>query len=281
MLEILRNTETTLSTTLYVDEAATNATGTVNVYVYRDNGSLAVSGAATAAGSGAYTYDLAPQTNLDILSITWTGTLSDSTQSVMSELEVVDSHFATIAEIRGLDSMDDESKFSTNDIVLARRHAERWFERYCRRAFVPRYAKLTVDGDGSDTIWVPQRDLCDLIDITVDGSTISTDDIYLYPEGKVFWDGGTFTVGYRNVVLRYEYGPTYVPQPIRGAFLTYVRYLLIEGRSRTPDRTVSINADGFLYQMGQAGPNKATGIPDVDAVLNEYRAANPFNVGRL
>lgn len=283
MQQILRSTSSILSNTFYVDEVATNATGSVTAAVYRDAGTLLGTYNASAAGTGApgkYTFTLPAQTDLDVLTINWSGVLGGVTQTISTEVEIVDSFYASLTEIRGLDSLSDTTKYTAAEVIEARQQAEGLFERFCGRRFVPRYARDILDGTGTDTIWLRHGDVQRIISVTEDGTTLDTSGWKITSDGRVWRSSGTFsTATPANIVVTYEAGCKYVPADIKRAFGIYVRYLLLEGNTRLPDRTLAYNADGVYVQMAQAGFNRPTGLPEVDSVLINHRQPRTSQVG--
>lgn len=280
MLTILRNSSALLKGTFYLDEVATNSSEAVTATVYRDNGSVLATGIASEVATGIYSYQLDPQADLDILTVTWAGVFNDATQTIVTEVAIVDSYFASVAEIRALDSLSDTSKYSLATVSEARAHAETLFEHYCNRAFVPRYARVVLDGSGLDYCYLPHNQIRRLINVTEDDVELDTSEWIIYEDGKLYRPNDAFSTNAKqNVSITYEHGYAYVPTDIKRAFLTFVRYLLLEAYNKIPDRTLNYNADGMFVQMAQAGPNRPTGLPEVDAVLNRYRAPKAGFVG--
>ena len=71
----------------------------------------------------------------------------------------------------------------------------------------------------------------------------------------------------------------YVPADIKGAFLKYVRHLLLNKFDRVDDRALNMNVDGINMALAVPGFNRPTGYPEVDAILNDYKAVSPGIVG--
>ncbi|SVE49327.1 uncharacterized protein METZ01_LOCUS502181, partial [marine metagenome] len=118
--QVLRGTAETLSVTFYSGETGTDADGAVTIGIVSEPGGTTVpSGTSTAsAGSGVYTYALQPQTDLKKLTATWTGTWGGNVMTFDTHHEIVGGWYATPAEVRALDMIENEaSTFPASDLV--------------------------------------------------------------------------------------------------------------------------------------------------------------------
>lgn len=284
MDRILINTSAELSVTFYEGETGTSADGTVSLTILGEDGSTVVSATnATPAGTaspGVYTYTLAPRSELDVLTAHWTGEFGGTEESLETQVEIVGSHIASLSQIRAQDSLNNETKFPTAVLEMARNEATSLFESYCGRSFILRYGRYVCDGNGTTQLILPHGDVQRLIGVTQDATTVTPSTLKLARFGRIT-KATAFAVGTDNVVVRYVYGTSVVPADIRRAFLTYVRYLLLDAYNRLPDRTLSYNADGMLVQLAQAGTHRPTGLPEVDAVLYRHRVPSTAIVGGL
>lgn len=275
---ILRNHGSTLSHTFFAadSETATDSTTAVTVTITRDNGSALVTAAATSsAGNGTYSYVLAPQSQLDVLKVSWSATISGVSRTEVDYLEVVGNAYATVDDVRALRTLDNAQKFSLAKVKTAMTQAEQLFENYCNVSFVPRYGKDTLSGDGTTKLFLSRNEIRELIDVTQDGTTLDDSAFAVFPTGKIVSDSDSFsTTAERNIVVRYEHGYTLPPADIKRAFLTYVRYLLLDEYNRIDDRTLTINEDGMYYNLARASTNQPTGYPTIDSVLNNYKRSH-------
>lgn len=280
---ILKNTSATLSNTFYVDETPTDATGNVSVTVYKEDGTeLVASTTATHGVTGVYSTILAPQANCDILNLKWTGTFGGAVQTVYTEVEVIGGFIASVAEIRAQDSLSDTTKYPLATIRQARAEAQELFENYCGRSFTVRYARDVLDGDGTSEVWLRNGDLSRVIEFKEDGTALNLSTLVITSAGRITRASGSFsTLNKANLVIRYEHGMARVPADLKRAFLTYVRYVLLDAYNRLPDRTLSYNADGLYVQLAQASANRPTGLPEVDSVLIRYQQPTTAQVGGL
>jgi len=111
--------------------------------------------------------------------------------------------------------------------------------------------------------------------VSVDGvAAVDLTAYTLFPWGGIDRDSGVYwpvpTTDAANVVVEYTYGYDAPPADLRQAFLTYCRYLLLDTRSRIPDRASVMSTDMGTFQLVTAGFRRPTGLPEVDAVLNDY-----------
>jgi hypothetical protein len=162
----------------------------------------------------------------------------------------------------------------------AREEALALFQRYCRRAFVPTYARHVLNGTGRDTLELPHADCLTLIGVSVDGNEEDVSEWKLTESGRLWRSSGVFSNTYpHNVVVRYEHGMRYVPADLKRAFIAYTAHVAKDNFNAMPDRTTGFNTEtGLFVQVQQAGPNHATGLPEVDAVLNNYRQVSKGSV---
>jgi hypothetical protein len=271
---ILVDTPATLSVTFYDGAETVVDPGTVTITITRADGTVVMSGAATVGtGAAARTYVLAAQTRLDHLTAVWTGTTAG--RKATTRHEVVGGFYAELAEIRALDALTNLTSYPTAKLETARLQAESRFEEATGVAWVPRHALETLTGRNSNTLLLRYRPPRTLIAATIAGTVVSDlATLRLEPYGLVSRTVGlTFprpvtTAG--NVTVEYTYGYDTPPADLKQAFLAYVRYLLLDTRSRIPDRASVMTTDSGTFTLVTAGFRRPTGLPEVDAVLNDY-----------
>lgn len=266
--EILRNTQATLQVTFYSGGTATDADGDVLVTVLGDDAGTVVAGTAVAGGTGVYTYTLAPQSNLDLLTVSWAGTFGGTVQSVTTNAEITGAHYVSLADIRALRSLSSTATYPDSRLLEVRS----WFadraESFCGVSFVPRHARDVLDGDGTRTIMLSHLRPRVLEDAFVDDAEVTDlTDWELYGSGKVYRGDAAFTAGYRNVVIQYEHGYDLPPEDLREAALVAIRYKLLGDQSGIPERATTMATEVGTFNLALAGANRPTGIPEVDAVL--------------
>lgn len=246
--------------------------GVVTVTITRADGTVLVADAATTGtGAAERTYTLAAQDRLDHLTAVWEGATADVTTSH----EIVGGFYASLAEIRAQDALTSQASYPTAKLEAARWQAEARFEEATGVAWVPRHARDTLTGMGSTSLMVNYRPPRSLIAAHVDGTAVGDlGTLALQPWGLVERASGiTFPRPATlpgNVVLEYVYGYDRPPADLKQAFLAYCRHLLLEGRSRIPDRASVMTTDFGTFTLTTAGFRRPTGLPDVDAVLNAY-----------
>lgn len=271
---ILINTPATISATFYDGGESAVDPGTVTVTILRADGTALVTNAATSGGgAAARTYDLAAQTSLDNLTAVWTGSVGG--RKVTTYHEIVGGFYASLAEIRALDALSNTSKYPTAKLEAARMQAEDRFEDATGVAWVPRYYRETLVGDNTTTLLLTWPKPRTVTAVSIDGTAASDLTLFsLYPTGvierksDVRWPVGSTSTG--NVVVAYTHGYDQPSEDIRQAFLTYVRYLVLDTTSRIPDRASSYSTDFGTFQLVTAGFKRPTGLPEVDAVLNDH-----------
>lgn len=281
VIRVLRTATTTLTQPVYVDEVLTNATGGLQVTVRRlDNTVVAGPTAANNPGVGIYTYDLAGQANLDHLDVSWVGTVGGSSVTLTDRVEVVGGFYFGLAEARSSDtSLTNTNQYPTATLARKRTEVEMECERITGWSFVPRFGRVTVDGDGSNVLILPVQKLRALRAISTrfwpDAATAVTPltGIAVEPGGAIVrYDGGIFPAGTSTVTVEYEHGWDYPPEEIRDKAMYRLRSLLNLTRSGVPDRTSSFTtADGATYRL-TLPTRGSTGLPEVDAVYCRYEA---------
>lgn len=290
MQRILRSTPATIEARFYPSGSETlTSDGTVTVSVTRADGTVVAGvSAVTELPPGVYKATLPVQANLDLLTATWTGT----TQTVTTQVEIVGGFYVSLAEIRAEKNLADSTKFPTADLETARAWFEDIAEDYCNVAFVPRYGREALDGTAGWCLRLryPNQNsrsfrdplhLRRVLAATIDGTAVSAPVVAnwdLYEDGRInAWDAGTtFGIGRRNIVVAYEYGYDAAPEQLRRAALTAIRYRLLTDESQQiPDRATSLVNEFGNIVLSQPGEKRATGIPEVDAVLERLSERTP------
>lgn len=289
MERILRNTSAIISQTFYNGETAVEADSPVTVVAKKADGTTLFSVTATNdPGVGIYTVVIPPQANLNILTLTWTGTFSSTVVSLESTVEIVGGFYFSIAELRGFDSIFSNIVKYTNDaLVNARNQVESEFEDICHRAFVPRFYRETgvITDPDEDMIWLEKPELIKILTFKVNnidysswyGSGYFARDKYS-PRGIHVYNSAlglfAFNPDYYPdaIVAEYEYGMTQVPLPIKQKALKRARMLLVGQNSTIDERALTMSLPDIgtvnLATPGMRGAE--TGVPDIDVVLRRY-----------
>jgi hypothetical protein len=238
------------------------------------------------AGTARWTYDFeaAEDALLGDWTVHWTATVngealsSDETFTV-AEVEVQAVYF-TEAEARAFRSgkLANETKYPTADIEAAREEIEQFIEKIIGYACVPRTKTVTLNGDGSAELFLPDTRVTAVSVITDTDSSGTVDtydptalaDVVLTEYGSIRRRSlGYFTFGWGNIAITYTHGLPECPGPIKRAALILLHNRLIG--SDVSDRAQSFtNESGTLAYSTPNGMAKPTGLPEVDAILYKY-----------
>lgn len=293
---VLRNTAATTYVTFYSGSDPVEADGAVTVVVKRSNGTTLLSTSATNdVEVGLYSVVIPAQTKLDLLTVTWTATLTGTPVSLQSEVEIVGGFLFTISELRSADSsLANVTRFPTQTLIDARQDVETEFEDICQRAFVPRFAAEWVfyyneDYDGRGyfkTISLKKPEPIRLTGAKIGATLYSDVDVLGWETaGSVETSGDSHTLNVRadplavglaidnRVYLEYEYGMPQVPTQIKIKAIRRARLNLLGMGSTIDPRATTMNIPDIgsvnLATPGMQGLE--TGIPDIDVVLRRYK----------
>jgi hypothetical protein len=267
---VLRDTQATLEVTFYSGLTPTNADGAVTVDVARADGTLLADDAATTPGTtGQYKYTLAPQATLELLTLTWSGVFGSVAQKATTQAEIVGGYYVSLVDLQAESGLANKG---AAELAEARQWFEEKAESWCGVAFVPRFARDLLDGNGSALVRLhnprPRTILSAKIDGVAQSGTATWD---LYETGDVIRDAGVFTAGRRNLAIAYEHGFTQPDADVREAALVAIRARLLgdSAGGGIPSGVTQLITDAGTYNFGrQTFP---TGLPEVDAVLREHR----------
>lgn len=287
-VRVIRNQSAALDVVFYPSgsETPTDPDGnTATVTITRADGTVLVAGAATTrTGAGRYRYTLAAQANLDQLTVAWTGLFGTLSVTSTTYAEIVGGVVADLADIRVENpNLADVTRFTTAELVAARSWFEDLAEDFCRTAFVPKYRRDILSGEGAAALLLTRIRPIRLLAAAVDGTAVTAPTLATWtvqPEGTVTLpESGTFTsfpAGESNVVVAYEHGYPTVPWDVRRAALTAIRWrLLTDDSNQIPDRAMSMTNEFGNISFAQPGMHRAVGLPEVDAVLNRYCDRHP------
>lgn len=288
-VHILQATPATLSAQFESGGAAVDP-GTVTVTITRRDGTaLTTDGATTGTTTGPRLFALtAAQTAaLDELTAVWSGTVSGAAVTLTTRAEIVGDLLFTVAAARafGKASLADGTKYPEAAIIAARSRILDDFARITGVAFVPRSKRVTLSGDGTDTLRAPDLYLREIVAIDqrfygqAGWTALSADDLaaFVVAPGGVIQrtDGGYFWQGRNNYRITYTYGYDRAPEAIRRAALTLATYQLVP--SDLSDRVTSQTNDVGTFRLAVAGWRERAyyGLPTVDAVLARYDETVP------
>jgi hypothetical protein len=290
LIRVLRGAAATLTRTIYLDEAAADTASPPTVVVTRPDGTVVASGTAVdAPGTGNYTYTLpggptgpgSATWQLDLLRVSWTGSIGGATVTLTDTVEVVGGFLFGLAEARASDpSLANTTTYPTSLLAAKRLEVEVECERICGQAFVPRFGRAIVSGDGSGVVVLPHQQIRTVRAVQYLNADVWTTldvvaDFSIIPGSIVVHDYSYFPFGYSNIVVEYEHGWDSPPPDLVDAALMRLRSLLNRPRSGIADRALSQTTEfGTTIRYAMPGRDR-TGIPDVDAVYESYTATVP------
>jgi len=268
LFRILRASGATLTHTIRVGEAATDATGAVTVTVTRLDGSAVQSGTATLAGAGTgkYTFALDPVAQLDTLAVDWAGTVAGMVRTERDLVEVVGGYLFELADLRAEHKVD-PVRFPTAVLEAKRIVAEVECEDICGVAFVPRFTRVSLDARAGRDLLLPHPYVRALRAVTVGGVVWPLDQAQVTSSGVLTTAGG-WPAG--PAVVEYEHGVDGPPPDLVDAVMLRAFSLLGRAGSAVPQRAITWSAEaGGTYRLALPGARK-TGIPDVDGPYERH-----------
>lgn len=276
MQRIVRGLSATLSHTFYVDGTATNPSpDAATVTITRDNGTVLVAAAAaTDTGAGTVSYTLTPAQTvlLDTLTVAWTATFGGQAQAFTDIVEIVGGVLFTVAQARAVNPLADTVKYPPQKIIEARTLVETALEDACGVAFVPRYRREQVNGQGGRELVLSMPRVRSIRSASLDGTAFTAGELAdIVPSGtSVVYTPNRWTAGFRNYEVVYEHGYDEPPPRVTNAALLLARRYLVD--SPVSDRATSLTTeDGTTQFLVTAGVRQAVfDIPECNAVVAQY-----------
>lgn len=271
MDRVLKSTATVASVSFYEDGVIVDP-GTVTVTVTRDDGTALITAGAT-SGSGAAARTVALTTThtalLDRLKLAWT---SATKGTLTTYIEIVGGFHFTIADARQRKPLDDPVTYTAAEIAAARTYAEDELERECGMAFVPRYARDTVDGNGTTLLVLPRAGVRSIRSVSLTGTAYTAGqltDLIVRPGGAIYnpsgWTGGT-----GNLIVAYEHGLDFAPPGCTDAAIVLAKHQLVQGP--IDERAIQTATEFGPISLSTPGLRGSRfGIPVVDAFCNANR----------
>lgn len=188
--------------------------------------------------------------------------------------------YTTTAAIRLMDGMDDDTTYKDATISAAIDHVTALVDRYIGTSFEYKSYNVTLDGSNSRSIQLRDEEgrvvmyPRTISACTIDDVAQTTTDWALHYDGIVTRDTGTFTYSRPglNVNVQGTAGLTSaIPDAPKWAVEQWVRHVALSLKSRIPDRALSIQNDFGTVRLSTPAPNRASGLPEVDAILEQYR----------
>jgi len=265
---VLRDTRAQPEVVFYVGTTPTDADASVTVDIFRGDGSIFATDAATTHGAtGHYSYTLAPQSVLERFQIVWEGSFGGVVQRQTSFVEIVGGYYVALADILALQGL---SGMTAAKLAESRQWFEDKAETFCGVAFVPRYARDVLDGSGSRKLELKHQRPRTLISAKFDGVAQTTTTWDLYDAGYIVAPS-SFPSGNRNIEIIYEHGFDAPDSDMRQAALTAIRDNALGLASGIPPQATEVRQEFTTIALSTPGPNQPTGIPSVDQVLVDQR----------
>lgn len=264
---ILQGAAATLSQSWYSDEdVADPSTVTVEVTAADGTEVKAAGTATTGTGAAARTVGLSTSdtSTLTVLTAVWT---SSALGVKTTRHEIVGGFYLELADIRALGSLDSTSRYTTAELRAARDWFETVAEAWCDVAFVPRYGKVDAYHRFRDRIYL--RPMPRTVQAaTIDGVAVSTSAWEPQTDGYV---AGASVASSGRLVVHHTHGYDEPDRELVEAAKVAIRSKLLTDQSNMPSRQVLLSNELGTVRLAQPGAKAATGIPEVDRVLNDRR----------
>ena len=263
------------------DGNAVTSTGTPTVSIADGGGTVVHTMNATpVAGSLSADVPCANLAALDMYTATWSGTVATVAQQWRSYVELASDYLFNLGDLRAMEpSLADTSRYTGAMCRAARTAAEQRFERAAKVAYVPRGRLLSVFGDGRGRLELADNVIRRVVSVSIDGVALTAGELAALtvrewgaldrPSG-FYWEDGA------AVSVYYEHGYDYPPEPVRQAAMVLAREYLV--RSPLSSRATVEQTDVGFFRLSIAGGEKWTGIPDVDAAIEQFGRRRP-NIG--
>lgn len=263
--------------TFYGGSSPVDADGAVTYVLKRSNGTTLASGTATKppATTGTYQTVITPQSTLDTLLLSMTGTFSGQPVTLESTVEIVGGFYFSLAELRAFDTALTPQRFSDSRLADARTEVEAEFEQIMGQAWVLRHEHeegLTVHNGQLHLKWPFPRTITALTVEGVDRMDLVTDQLVRRDSENdkrlLFTDEPYLSI----VDITYEHGNTSVPYKVKMAAMRRARGLLLGQNARIDERATLMSVPDFgTFSLATPGMRGSwVGIPEVDVVLNNY-----------
>lgn len=217
-----------------------DATTSMMVTIYNGAGAV-VAGptAATKTAVGIYQYVVTSTltATLDQYRVLWEWTQDTSERKATSYYEVVGAYYFPLAEVRELAGMTTPT---AQQITDARERIEELIENRHKRAYVPRGRRVTLDGDSSYELSLPDLRITSIYSISVTDSAGTVTaftpaelaDVRITSYGYIRRKSlGYWASGHGNVSVHYVTGEAEAPDPIKRAALLMCQasFILVDG----------------------------------------------------
>lgn len=260
-----------LTFTAYGADGAEAAATSGTVTILDSAGTAIVTDAPCGVSDGDLTYslDVADADKLDTYECRWTAIVSGTSYEFRTQFELVGDFIFELSDLRAHDNGAFQSAdYLTATLADARVWVEQRMEKIAGVAFVPRGARETIRGTGSNYLMLTAPRVRDIYSIVEDGTEWSLDQLAAVQVrgGILVLDSGSWSG--RQYVIHYEHGHPVTPTPVRQAGLILAAEYLIASNLRS--RALSESTDVGFMRLSYAAEGRV-GIPEVDGVLGDYK----------
>ena len=228
-----------------------------------------------------YKFTYAAKTDPGSVDVSWTDTV-----------ELVGGYLFELPALRAMDrAFSDQTKYPTTLLKEVRTWVEDVIEgpRAAQVSFVPRGRRVILDGNSPDPsstyypltygndyrdLIVPDFQVRELYSASVDNVALTQAEIdqvrisdnILQRTSTARWP--VWPYGRSNIQLHYKHGMDRAPGAITRAALILAREYLV--KSDLPGRATATSIGDQLFRLTIAGRDGVTGIPDVDAAIDQF-----------
>jgi hypothetical protein len=208
---------------------------------------------------------------VDVLSLVWSGTVDGLTQALPQTVEVVGGRYVSVPELRTGRGMNDAAKYPTLMLAEIIDGLEQTTEDVVGVAFVPRYQRDRLYGDGSTSLMVSRRKVRSLISVTIDDVAA---DIADFTIDGIFITYTSAISSSSTVIVEYSHGLDVPPADLRREVLRLARQEALGEAAPLGQNIISQQVDGISTQFGTPNPTvgRWTGDSAFDAVLTRLRS---------
>jgi len=250
----------------------------VGVTIYDGLGAVVISGVPdVAAGTLTFSLNATDAPRLDAYSAVWTGSVGGQDQSWSTAFELVGGYIVELSDIRGYDrAFADITKYPDDYVRDCRDQIEEQLEQNGMCAFRPRGARETLSGNGMSRLVLRNCDVRGIYSIAIDGVPLTSDELAAvrFAGNVLHRDMLPWPRGFASITVHYSYGFDRAPGPIRRAALILAKEHIVPSTT-LPARATASTIGEMQYRITIAGRDGFTGIPDVDAAINQFGRVRP------
>jgi hypothetical protein len=268
---ILKGTPATISAQWFDADSPADP-GAVTVTVTRDIGTAVTSGAASGTGTAARTFTLTTThtAQVDVFTASW---VSATHGTVTTYHPVVGGFYVDLNTLRNSGDLADETRFPDQTLADVRRWWMDLVDDYCRQSFVPMYRLEERWWRGCGMLRLDRPQVRTILSASLGGTAVDTAGWQVTSTGRIYTaDGANPTIDAGRLRIAYEHGHDRPDGELYDAGITAMRDKLLSSRSGRASRQTLITNQLGTVRLAQPGQGRATGIPEVDGVLNRRKA---------